>query len=128
MHAVGCTAGFTQVAGVAALEKCRAEVNAQRAIYEARRNRIVDGLNRLPGVSCVKPSGAFYAFPNITGLGIPSAELARRLLHEAGVACLSGTDFGEHGEGYLRFSYAASVETIDRALARIGEFIAALPR
>jgi aspartate aminotransferase len=128
MHAVGCTAGFTQVAGVAALEKCRAEVNAQRAIYEARRNRIVDGLNSLPGVSCVKPSGAFYAFPNITGLGIPSAELARRLLNEAGVACLSGTDFGEHGEGYLRFSYAASVETIDRAIARLREFIATLPR
>jgi aspartate aminotransferase len=128
MHAVGCTAGFTQVAGVAALEKCREQVNAQRAIYEARRNRIVDGLNSLPGVSCVKPSGAFYAFPNITGLGIPSAELARRLLNEAGVACLSGTDFGEHGEGYLRFSYAASLETIDRAIARMREFIAALPR
>jgi len=128
MHAVGCTAGFTQVAGIAALEKCRAEVNAQRAIYEARRDRIVAGLNSLPGVSCIKPSGAFYAFPNITGLGIPSAELARRLLEEAGVACLSGTDFGEQGEGYLRFSYAASVETIDQAIARIRKFIQALPR
>jgi aspartate aminotransferase len=124
MHAVGCTAGFTQVAGIAALEKCKGDVTAQRAIYQERRDRIVDGLNSLPGVSCVKPSGAFYAFPNITGLGISSADLARRLLVEAGVACLSGADFGEHGEGYLRFSYAASIEAIDRAIARMREFIA----
>jgi aspartate aminotransferase len=123
MHAVGCTAGFTQVAGVTALEKCRDEVDAQRAIYQKRRDRIVDGLNSLPGVSCVKPSGAFYAFPNIKGLGIPSAELARRLLNEAGIACLSGTDFGAQGEGYLRFSYAASVETIDEAIVRMRGFI-----
>jgi aspartate aminotransferase len=111
------------VAGVAALEKCRDEVNAQRAIYQKRRDRIVDGLNSLPGVSCVKPSGAFYAFPNIKGLGIPSVELARRLLNEAGIACLSGTDFGAQGEGYLRFSYAASTETIDEAIARMRRFI-----
>ena len=127
MHAVGCTAGFTQVAGVTALEQCRAAVNAQRAIYQARRDRIVGGLNSLPGVSCVKPSGAFYAFPNVTGLGIPSVELARRLLNEAGVACLSGTDFGEHGEGYLRFSYAASLEAIEEAVDRIRGFIAKRP-
>ena len=124
MHAVGCTAGFTQVAGVTALEQCRAAVNAQKAIYQQRRDRIVGGLNSLPGVSCVKPSGAFYAFPNVTGLGIPSLELARRLLSEAGVACLSGTDFGEHGEGYLRFSYAASLEAIDEAVERIRSFVA----
>jgi aspartate/methionine/tyrosine aminotransferase len=123
MHAVGCTAGFTQVAGVTALEQCRAEVNAQRAIYQERRDRIVDGLNSLPGVSCVKPSGAFYAFPNIKALGIPSAELARRLLNEAGIACLSGTDFGAQGEGYLRFSYAASLETIDEAIVRMRRFL-----
>lgn len=129
MHAVGCTAGFTQVAGVTALEKCRDEVDAQRAIYQKRRDRIVEGLNSLPGVSCVKPSGAFYAFPNIKGLGIPSAELARRLLHEAGIACLSGTDFGAQGEGYLRFSYAASVETIDEAIVRLRRFVSGrLPR
>lgn len=127
MHAVGCTAGFTQVAGVTALEQCRAAVNAQKAIYQARRDRIVGGLNSLPGVSCVKPSGAFYAFPNVTGLGIPSVELARRLLSEAGVACLSGTDFGEHGEGYLRFSYAASLEAIEEAVDRIRSFIAKRP-
>ncbi|HEU4578758.1 MAG TPA: pyridoxal phosphate-dependent aminotransferase [Polyangiaceae bacterium] len=128
MHAVGCTAGFTQVAGVTALEQCRAAVNAQRAIYQQRRDRIVAGLASLPGVSCVKPSGAFYAFPNVTGLGIPSAELARRLLNDAGVACLPGTDFGEHGEGYLRFSYAASLEAIGEAVERIAAFIAKHPR
>jgi aspartate/methionine/tyrosine aminotransferase len=127
MHAVGCTAGFTQMAGVAALTQCRDEVNAQRAIYQERRDRIVDGLNSLPGVSCVKPSGAFYAFPNVKGLGIPSADLARRLLNEAGIACLSGTDFGAHGEGYLRFSYAASLETIDEAIVRMRRFIASGP-
>jgi aspartate/methionine/tyrosine aminotransferase len=128
MHAVGCTAGFTQVAGVTALEQCRAAVHAQRAIYQQRRDRIVAGLASLPGVSCVKPSGAFYAFPNVTGLGIPSAELARRLLNDAGVACLPGTDFGEHGEGYLRFSYAASLQAIDEAVERIAAFIAKHPR
>jgi aspartate/methionine/tyrosine aminotransferase len=123
MHAVGCTAGFTQMAGVTALDECRAEVNAQRAIYQARRDRIIEGLNSLAGISCVRPSGAFYAFPNIKGLGIPSGDLARRLLTEAGIACLSGTDFGAHGEGYLRFSYAASLDTIDEAIARMRRFI-----
>jgi aspartate/methionine/tyrosine aminotransferase len=125
MHAVGCTAGFTQQAGIAAIETCRDAVNAQRAIYQARRDRIVDGLNSLPGFSCIKPSGAFYAFPNTTGLGIPSVDLARRLLVEAGVACLPGTDFGKHGEGYLRFSYAASIDAIDQAIVRMREFISA---
>jgi aspartate aminotransferase len=123
MHAVGCTAGFTQVAGVAALEQCRAAVNAQKAVYQERRDRIVSGLNSLPGVSCIQPSGAFYAFPNVTRLGVPSTELARRLLSEAGVACLSGTDFGVHGEGYLRFSYAASLSAIDSAISRIRSFL-----
>jgi aspartate/methionine/tyrosine aminotransferase len=123
MHAVGCTAGFTQMAGIVALERCRNDVDAQRAVYQGRRDRIVAGLSSLPGVSCIKPSGAFYAFPNVTKLGLPSAELARRLLHEAGIACLSGTDFGDRGEGYLRFSYAASTEVIDQAIARLRDFI-----
>jgi aspartate aminotransferase len=127
MHAVGCTAGFTQIAGVTALEQCRAEVEAQRAIYQERRDRIVAGLNSLPGVSCVNPAGAFYAFPNVKALGVPSSELARRLLHEAGIACLSGTDFGAHGEGYLRFSYAASVATIEEAITRLRRFLSARP-
>ena len=122
MHAVGCTAGFTQVAGVTAIEQCREAVLAQRAIYQARRDRIIAGLNSLPGVSCLAPKGAFYAFPNVARLGVPSVDLARRLLIEAGVACLSGTDFGVHGEGYLRFSYAASLEAIDRAIERMQTF------
>jgi len=125
MHAVGCTAGFTQMAGIAALEQCRDAVNAQRTVYQKRRDRIVEGLNSLPGFSCARPGGAFYAFPNVTALGIPSADLTRRLLSEAGVACLSGTDFGEHGEGYLRFSYAASLEAIDEAIARMRAFLTA---
>lgn len=123
MHAVGCTAGFTQYAGIAALSECRDKVNAQRRIYQQRRDRIVQGLNALPGVSCRIPDGAFYAFPNVSTLGIPSKELAERLLDEAGVACLPGTDFGKQGEGYLRFSYAASVEVIDEALQRFERFI-----
>lgn len=126
MHAVGCTAGFTQMAGITALQNCSEDVDTKRSIYQARRDRIVDGLNSLPGVSCVKPSGAFYAFPNVTQLGIPSRELASRLLNEAGIACLSGTDFGEYGEGYLRFSYAASLEELDEAVKRMGSFIEGL--
>jgi aspartate/methionine/tyrosine aminotransferase len=127
MHAVGCTAGFTQLAGIAALEQCRDAVNAQRSVYQARRDRIVAGLNSLPGFACVEPRGAFYAFPNVTRLGIPAAELARRLLIDAGVACLSGTDFGAQGEGYLRFSYAASLEAIDEAIVRMRAFLARSP-
>lgn len=123
MHMVGCTAGFTQVAGMAALEHCGAQVDAQREIFQQRRDRVVKGLNSLPGISCTKPSGAFYAFPNVSELGVPSAQLAGQLLHEAGIACLSGTDFGRFGEGYLRFSYAASTDVIDQAIARMRTFI-----
>lgn len=122
-HAVGCTAGFTQMAGVTALQHCGEQVAAQRVIYQARRDRIVAGLNSLPGVSCTKPGGAFYAFPNVRQLGFRSSELAARLLQEAGVACLPGTDFGSFGEGYLRFSYAASMETLDEAISRLRTFL-----
>ena len=126
MHAVGCTAGFTQYAGVAALAECRDEVNAQRKRYQKRRDRIVRGLNSLRGVSCRLPDGAFYAFPNVSELGLRSNELAERLLNEAGIACLPGNDFGAQGEGYLRFSYAASMEEIDEAIQRFGSFIETL--
>ena len=87
--------------------------------FKRRRDIIVDGLNAIPGVRCHKPLGAFYVFPNITGTGITSRELADRLLNEAGVACLSGTAFGRYGEGYLRFSYANSIPNIEKALERI---------
>jgi aspartate/methionine/tyrosine aminotransferase len=89
------------------------------AEFKRRRDVIVDGLNAIPGFRCHKPLGAFYVFPNITGTGKKSQELAEYLLNEAGVACLSGTAFGAYGEGYLRFSYANSVENITTALERI---------
>jgi aspartate aminotransferase len=103
----------------------RAESAASRsaAPLHARRDVIVAGLNALPGISCAVPHGAFYVFPNIRGTGLKSAELAKLLLEQAGVACLSGTSFGAHGEGHLRFSYANSQENIRKALASMGEFL-----
>ena len=114
-----CTASFTQRAGLAALQGPQDAVDAMVAEFRRRRDAIVAGLNRIPGFRCVLPEGAFYAFPNVTGTGMSSRELADLLLNEAGVACLSGTAFGSHGDGYLRFSYAASLENIDEALNRI---------
>ena len=90
-----------------------------KAEFHRRRDRIVAGLNAIPGISCVKPHGAFYVFPNITGLGLKSEEIATRCLDEAGVAVLSGTAFGKHGQGYLRLSYANSLPNIEKALSRI---------
>ena len=84
---------------------------------------VVRGLNALPGVTCTKPTGAFYAFPNITGTGFTSADLAKVLLDEAGVAVLSGTAFGQHGEGYLRLSYANSIPNLEKALERMGTWL-----
>jgi len=125
-HTVGCTAGFTQQAGITALKACREDVVAQRSIFKERRNRIVEGLNTIEGFNCRKPDGAFYAFPNVSELGIPSRKLSERLLNEAGVACLPGNDFGTQGEGYLRFSYATSTEAIEEALERIQTFVSRL--
>ena len=114
-----CTASFTQRAGMAALEGPQDCVDAMVSEFRRRRDAIVEGLNGIPGIRCSVPAGAFYAFPNIAGTGMSSRELADRLLYEAGVACLSGTAFGSYGEGYLRFSYANSLENIREALARI---------
>jgi aspartate/methionine/tyrosine aminotransferase len=114
-----CTAAFSQFAGVAALTGPRTEVQAMVAAFRKRRDVIVAGLNQIPGFRCVNPAGAFYAFPNIEGTGLSSKELANFLLDTAGVAALHGTSFGRYGEGYLRFSYANSVENIQRALERI---------
>jgi aspartate/methionine/tyrosine aminotransferase len=114
-----CTAAFTQMAGIAALTGPTDEVKAMMAAFRERRDVIVDGLNEIPGIRCVKPAGAFYAFPNISGTGLSSKGLADHLLNKAGVAALSGTSFGRYGEGYLRFSYANSVENIKKALERI---------
>lgn len=114
-----CTASFTQVAGVRALEGDQGEVYRMVAEFKRRRDIIVEGLNGLPGVSCRTPQGAFYAFPNITRLGKPSREVADYLLNEAGVALLSGTSFGRYGEGYLRISYATSEANLRKALERM---------
>ena len=114
-----CVNAATQYAGIAALEGPQDSVDMMMAAFAQRRGVIVDQLNRLPGFSCVNPSGAFYAFPNVTGTGKPSRTLQDEFLNDAGVAVISGTSFGIHGEGYLRFSYAASVEAIEEACARI---------
>ena len=117
INSVSCTAPAVQLAGVAALTGPRDEVDLMLAEFRRRRDAVVAGLNELPGVSCVVPRGAFYAFPNVSGTGLAAKELADRLLDEAGVAVLAGTAFGEYGEGYLRLSYANSLENIEQALA-----------
>jgi aspartate/methionine/tyrosine aminotransferase len=116
INSTSCTASFTQMAGAEALNGRKVEVDAMVREFKRRRDVIVDGLNALPGFRCRKPLGAFYVFPNITGTGRTSRELASLFLDKAGVACLSGTAFGVHGEGFLRFSYANSVENIQQAL------------
>ena len=118
-----CTASFTQIAGIEALTGPQDESLKMMAEFKARRDLIVDGLNDIPGFSCLKPKGAFYVFPNITGTGRKSKELEEFLLEEAGVAGLSGTSFGKYGEGYLRFSYANSQENIRKALEMIRRVI-----
>ncbi len=119
-----CTASMTQRAGIAALDGPQDEAEAMVAEFRRRRDVFVGGLNQLPGFRCALPEGAFYAFPNVTGTGIPSKVLAERLLNEAGVACLDGTAFGAYGDGYLRFSYANSMENLMEALERIRKFLA----
>ncbi len=121
-----CTNAATQIAGIAALKGPQDDVDRMVAAFRERRDVIVKGLNEIPGVSCVLPKGAFYAFPNIKGTGMQSKPLADYLLNEAGVACLSGTSFGAYGEGYLRLSYANSVENIQKALERMADAIAKL--
>ena len=116
-----CTAAATQHAGLAALSGPQDAVDRMLEEFRARRDLIVAGLNDLPGVECISPQGAFYAFPKVSGTGHPADELADLLLEEAGVACLSGTAFGRHGEGHLRLSYANSRENISRALDRMHE-------
>ncbi len=123
INSVSCTAPAVQLAGVAALAGPRDEVDAMRDEFRRRRDAVVGGLNALPGVSCVTPRGAFYAFPNIVGTGLGAKELADRLLADAGVAVLAGTAFGAHGEGYLRLSYANSLENIELALAAMGSLL-----
>ena len=119
INSVSCTSAFSQYAAIAALEGPWEPVDQMVAEFRRRRDIIVAGLNDIPGVSCLEPQGAFYVFPNITGTGKSSAELQARLLKDAGVAALAGTAFGPYGEGFLRFSYANSVENIRAALEAI---------
>jgi aspartate/methionine/tyrosine aminotransferase len=122
-----CTANFVQRAGVAALRGPQAPVDAMVAEFRRRRSVLVDGLRSLPGFSCPTPAGSFYAFPDVTGTGIRSDDLAHRLLYDAGVACLSGTCFGAYGEGSLRFSFANSVENLRAGVERVRGVLAAGP-
>jgi len=123
INAVSCTAAFSQMAGIAALEGPQDCVRDMVAEFARRREIIVDGLNSINGITCHAPKGAFYVFPNIRGTGLSSRDFAHRVLHEAGVSVLPGTAFGEFGEGYLRLSFANSVENISKAVDRIRGFV-----
>ena len=119
-NCTSCTSSFSQMAGVEALsDRTLPQVNYFLERFKLRRDLIVEKLNEIPGFSCHKPHGAFYVFPNITKTGMTSQEMETFLLNEAGVACLSGTAFGAFGEGYIRFSYANSVENIEEAMSRV---------
>jgi aspartate aminotransferase len=122
-HSIGCTAHFTQIAAVEALAGPQEQVDLVVQEYQRRRDAIVAGLNAIPGISCRLPQGAFYAFPNIRELGRSSSELADLLLKEVGVALLPGNSFGREGEGYLRLSYANSMENICKGLELIGDAV-----
>jgi aspartate/methionine/tyrosine aminotransferase len=124
---VSCTTTFAQRAAVAALDGPQDCVDGMLAAFRRRREVVVAGLNELPGVRCLAPAGAFYAFPNITRTGLKSQQIADYLLNEAGVACLSGASFGQYGEGYLRLSYANSLPNIQVALDRMAEALRRLP-
>lgn len=124
VNSFSCVNAPTQFAGVAALTGPQDCVAEMMAAFDTRRKLVTEGLNRLPGVSCIQPKGAFYAFPNVSRTGWKAKTLASALLEEAGVATIGGPDFGVHGEGYIRVSYANSAENIARALDRMGTFLA----
>jgi aspartate/methionine/tyrosine aminotransferase len=118
-----CVNAATQWAGIEALRGPQDAVERMVAAFDDRRRVILERLNALPGFRCVRPGGAFYAFPNITGTGYSSRQLQDQLLNEAGVALVSGTSFGDQGEGYIRFSYANSIANIEAAIDRIARFL-----
>jgi aspartate/methionine/tyrosine aminotransferase len=125
-HSVGCTASFTQIAGIEALTGPQDQVERVRREYQERRDLIVEGLNAIPNVSCRTPQGAFYAFPNIKQFGLSSGQMADMILEKAGVAVLPGTAFGQYGEGYLRLCYSNSKQEISLALSRIETLLGSL--
>jgi aspartate/methionine/tyrosine aminotransferase len=123
VNSYSCVNAPSQYAAIAALTGPQDDVKKMVAEFDRRRRVVVEGLNKLPGVSCITPKGAFYAFPNIKGTGWKAKRLASTLLEEAGVAIVGGPDFGVLGEGYVRLSYANSTENIVRALERMGTFL-----
>jgi aspartate/methionine/tyrosine aminotransferase len=123
VNSVSCAASFSQRAAIAALDGPQDEVRAMVAEFARRRRLITDGLRGIPGISCPEPEGAFYVFPSIRGTGLSSGEFEARAMSEAGVALLSGSAFGEFGEGYVRLSYANSQENINKALERLDRFV-----
>jgi len=125
-HSVGCTASFTQAAGLQAIQGPQGQAEAVVAEYKRRRDVLVEGLNAIPGISCRTPQGAFYAFPNVSSFGRGCDWLAEYILEEAGVAVLPGTSFGKYGEGYLRICFANSMENIRAALERMAEVLGRL--
>lgn len=126
VNSVSCAATFTQKAGLAALNGPRDAVEAMTAEFAARRRLITDGLRSIPGLRCPEPEGAFYAFPSIAATGLSSREFEERAMQEAGVALLSGSAFGQYGEGYVRLSYANSQQNITKAIDRLNHFVRAL--
>ena len=126
VNSVSCAATFTQKAGIAALDGPRDAVEAMTAEFAARRRLITDGLRAIPGIRCPEPEGAFYAFPSIADTGLSSREFEERAMQEAGVALLSGSAFGQYGEGYVRLSYANSQQNITKAIDRLTAFVRAL--
>ena len=125
-NSVSCTAAFSQMAAVAAIQAPQEPVYSMVAEFKQRRDILVDGLNAIPGISCPMPKGAFYAFPNISGTGLSSQDFEARLLNETGVSILAGTSFGAFGEGYARFSFANSQDNLREALRRIGKWVPTL--
>ena len=126
VNSVSCAASFTQMAAVAALEGPKDEVEAMIGEFAIRRRIIADGLRSIPGVNCPEPEGAFYAFPSIHGTGLTSTQFEEKAMNEAGVALLSGSAFGEYGEGYVRLSYANSQENIKKAIDKLDKMVRAL--
>jgi aspartate/methionine/tyrosine aminotransferase len=123
INSISCAPTFAQVGAVEALRGPQDDVEAMVVEFRARRDLIVDGLNAIPGIRCLRPTGAFYAFPDISGTGLTGAQLADRLLHEAGVCVLAGTAFGGVGRDHVRVSYANSRENLTQALDRIRAFV-----
>lgn len=125
-HSIGCTASFTQYAGIEAISGDQSVVDDMVSTYRQRRDMLVQGLNDIPGVKCQTPPGAFYVFPNISAFGLSSKEMANYLLDECGVALLPGTAFGKYGEGYLRLCFANSTENIKKAVLLMKEALSNL--